>query len=217
MDEYTKRLYDEFLCTIDPKYVTKKTDKILFERWLEEKQKILKYYVQILCDMDFIPSNGVIEFDKGIYDTSLTKLNKECNKILVSKFAKTVKNEKKLISVNGKVNIDKKDVYLEYNDFISDISQIKTYITQYPIHKETIEMLSNLNNIGKNIFIGTYGSLRDLDKDSKLKKLYDLKKELQLNLNKYFYGEVVYTDKYYLAAITQKYNTNIKKEKIIKR
>lgn len=217
MDEYTKRLYDEFLCTIDPKYITKKTDKVLFERWLEEKQKILKYYVQLLYDMDFIQNRGVVEFDKGIKDTALKYLNKECNKILISKFAKTVKNEKKLISINGKINIDNKDVYLEHGDNLSDISKINSYITQYPIHKETIDTLVSLNNAGKNIFIGTYGSLNDLDKDSKLKKLYDLKKELQLNLNKYFYSEVIYTNKYYLAAITQRYNTDVKKEKIIKR
>ena len=217
MDKYIKKLYDEFLCTIDPKYITKKTDKILFERWLGTKQEILKYYVQLLDDMDFIPSKGVVEFDKGIYDTALKYINKEYNKILVSKFAKTVKNEKKLIAVDGELSVDKNDVYLEYNNNMNVISSIRSYITQYPVNEETINKMCELNDSGKNIFIGTYGSLTDLDKDFKLKKLYDLKRELQLNLNKYFYGDVVYTGKYYLAAITPKFNTNIKKEKIIKR
>lgn len=213
MDEYTKKLYDEFLCTIDPKYITKKTDKVLFERWLDKKQLMLKKYAQLLYDMDFVSNRGVVELNKGYYDTVLKYLDKECNKILVSKFSKTVKNEKKLISVNGDISVDNKNVYLEYNDNISDISKINSYITEYPYSKDSIELLINLNNKGKCIFIGTYGYLSDLDKESKLKKLYELKNELKLNLGKNFDGEVVYTEKSYYAAITQRYNTKIKKKK----
>lgn len=176
---------------------------------------MLKKYARVLYEMGFVSNRGVIELDKGYYDNVLKNLDKDCNKILVSDFCKTVKNEKKLVSLNGNILIDKNNVYLEHDKKISDISKINSYITEYPYSKESMELLANLNNIGKNIFIGTYGYLNDLDKDLKLKKLYELKKELQLNLGKNYDGEVTYTDKCYYAIITQRFNTKIKKEKVV--
>ena len=192
MEKYMNNLYEEF----------KKSGSNDFEIWLSKEQEIVRYYKAFIETLDFIPRRGVLEFNKGKYNSVVNNLSEGIG-ILVSE--EKINDKKNTRSINGKVLIDKKDIILEYNKIRSNINFINFFITQFPTNKETINILADLSSNDKIIFIGAYGDLNDNDKEEKLINLYNLKQELQIYLGKNFYGEVVNTSNYYLATITPKY------------
>lgn len=203
MEKYMEILFEEFIET-QKTQITKKNKDMLFERWLEEKKIILNYYGEFLQTLDFIPTRGVMEFDKGIKDSVLPYINKDYIGILLSEYTKNMKIDNKIVGVNGKVLIENKNIFLEYNNKKRLLDFINFYITQLPIEDNTLNLLVNLISNNKNIFIGTYGNLNDADYSNKLKKLYDLKKEIEIYTGKNIDGEVTTTSNYYMACITPK-------------
>lgn len=203
MEKYMEILFEEFIET-QKTQITKKNKDMLFERWLEEKKIILNYYGEFLQTLDFIPTRGVMEFDKGIKDSVLPYINKDYIGILLSEYTKNMKIDNKIVGVNGKVLIENKNIFLEYNNKKRLLDFINFYITQFPIEDNTLNLLVNLISNNKNIFIGTYGNLNNADYSNKLKKLYDLKKEIEIYTGKNIDGEVTTTSNYYMACITPK-------------
>lgn len=203
MEKYIEKLYEEFIKT-QKIQITKKNKESSFERWLEEKKIILNYYGEFLETMDFIPRRGVMEFDKGIKDSVLTYIKKEYIGILLSEYTKNIKLDNKIVGVDGNLTIENKSIFLEYDNKKRLLDFINFYITQLPIEDSTLNLLINLIKNNKNVFIGAYGNLNDADYDNKLKKLYDLKKEIEIYTGKNIDGEVTMTSNYYLACITPK-------------
>lgn len=203
MEKYIEKLYEEFIKT-QKIQITKKNKESSFERWLEEKKIILNYYGEFLETMDFIPRRGVMEFDKGIKDSVLTYIKKEYIGILLSEYTKNIKLDNKIVGINGNLTIENKSIFLEYDNKKRLLDFINFYITQLPIEDSTLNLLINLIKNNKNVFIGAYGNLNDADYDNKLKKLYDLKKEIEIYTGKNIDGEVTMTSNYYLACITPK-------------
>ena len=204
-------LYNEYLKTVNnlEKYKEREL-KENFYYWLLEKKKVLKLYEQFLESMDFTPYKGVIEFDKTDKDSVLPYTPDETKGILISKNVKTQKNKKGIVFVNGEISFADKEELLIYDNNIKDITDIRNYIVELPIDKNTLNNIVELINRDKNVFIGINGKIKDKNYQDKLKELYELKQELSLNLNKHFVGEVVETDYYYFSAITPrlKYKSN---------
>ena len=207
--EYMDMLKEEYLKTI---YTIPEKETILnegFKNWLDEKERILPLYEQFLVAFDMTPSKGIIEVDKCEKDSVLPYTPVETKGFLVSENVKTkVLNKRGIININGRLIIikDKKsyDIQIECQKKYIDVTNIKNFITQFPLTNETKNTMVDLMDIDKNVFIGTYGKLKEKNKDEKLKELYDLKQELCKYLNKNIDGEVVYTKEFYLAAITPK-------------
>lgn len=210
MNEYIKKLENELSDSRKLDNLKVKKYNLNFENWISEKKKILSLYAQFLKTMDLIPDRGIIEFDKGYLDSVLPFYSDESKKIMITKYIQSIKNKKNFVAINGDITVDK-NVIIQYGNFIHELDFINFYITQLPISDETLNLLIDIGNAGKNIFIGTYGNLKDQDKDKKLKKLYDIKNDLCIYLNRNVEGEIVYTKDYYLAAITPKYKVNVKK------
>ena len=206
MSEYLEKLYQEFY-EIHKAEVNEKNKRKLFYKWLEEKKNILRYYEEFLETMDFIPRRGVIELYKSGYDSILPYTSIDVLGILVSQYYDTYvfDREKRIVGVDGKILLDDKDVLLKYDNKRRKLDFINFYVTQFPIEQETINLLANISLKNKNIFIGTYGNLNDMDYELNLKKLYYLKEELKTYLGKNIEGEIVKTSDYYLAAITPKF------------
>ena len=201
MEKYIDKLFDEYK-EAKNKERFKFSD---FDIWLDEKQQILKYYEQFLETMDFIPRRGVIELNKSKYDSVLPYTPMDTLGLLVSENNKGLDvGKKKIIGIDGKIVVDK-NIELEYSKKKRTLDFINFYITQFPTDQQTIDLLANIALKNKHIFIGTYGNLNDKDYELKLRKLYDLKQELQIYLGKNIEGEVVKTSNYYMTAITPKY------------
>lgn len=192
MKSYMDSLYEE--------YIESKNGR--FEDWLIKEQEMIKYYEAFLETMDFIPRRGVVEFDKGKYNSLVNNLYEGIG-ILVSK--EKIEEKKNTRCIDGKIIINKNDILLEYNNIKSNLNFINFFITQFPTNQDRISLLANLVLKNKSIFIGTYGNLKDIDKQDKLKKLYLLKQELQTYLGKNFEGEKIETSDYFFATITPKY------------
>lgn len=212
MEKYENKLFREFLETQKIE-ITKKNQERLFKNWLEEKQHILNYYEQFLETMDFIPRRGVVELEKSNDDSVLLRTPFDTLGIAVSDYYKNEKIDKKIVGVNGQVKVENKNVILNYNNKEKLLDFINFYITQFPCNQETIDLLIDIMLTGKHIFIGTYGNLNDKDYEIKLRKLYNLEKEIEIYTGKDICGEVVKTSDYYLAAITPKFKYKNKEQK----
>ena len=212
--EYERMLYEEYTKTLpshmNQKYITKEN----FNSWVEERKKILPLYMQFLISFDLTPSKGIIEINKHDKDSVLPYTPFETKGFLVSKYVNTkVLNKKGIMYLHGNIILvknndpfDKKEnnIIMEYQGNHFDISDVKNFITHYPIDNETIELMIKLMKTDRNVFIGIYGKTRDNNSEENLKKLYNLKQTISKYLNKNIDGEVTYTKDYYLAAITPK-------------
>ena len=204
MEKYEERLFKEFLETQKIE-INKKNQDYLFKNWLEDKSRILNLYEQFLETMDFIPRRGVVELDKGNNDSVLLHTPTDSLGIIVSdNYAKQERIDKKIVGVSGQIKINKDNILLNYNKKERILDFINFYITQFPCNQDTIDTLIDIALKGKHIFIGTYGNLKDKNMNEKLRKLYDLKEEIEAFTGKNVQGEVVTTSRYYLAAITPK-------------
>ena len=204
MEKYEEILYNEFLNT--PKVeITKKNQDYLFSNWLYEKKEILPYYEEFLETMGMLPRRGIIEFDKSEIDSILPYIPYESIGIAVSDYYKSKDfNRRKIVGIKGEVIVKNNDIVLKYNNKERVLDFINFYITHFPASRDTIDLLIDIATKDKKILIGTYGNLKDKDMEDKLKKLYDLKEEVQTFTGKNIEGEVVKTSRYYLAAITPK-------------
>ena len=210
--EYRDVLYSEYLKTLynvpnKPTYL-----KEQFKYWLEEKEKILPLYVQFLIALDLNPSKGVVEINKSEKDSTLPYMPYDTKGILVSKNTRTkILDKNGIININGNLILNENEPKIEYQKKILDISNFKNFITQFPINDETKTIMAELMNTDKNVFIGTYGKMKDKNRRDNLKDLYDLKQQLSKYLNKNITDEVIYTSEFYLAAITPKLKYKEKK------
>lgn len=224
---YMDILYNEYIETLNTR-TTEKKEKENFYYWLEENKKILRLYELFLQSLDMTPFKGVVELNKHINDSILLYTPFNTKGIIVSPYTKTEKINNNVVTVNGKISFDKRKVYRNgfniikvvpivlYNKKTADIDEILNYTTHFPIKTETLNTMKELIKIDKNVFIGLYGRLEDKNKMEKLKKLYNIKNELQDELNKDFVGECIETKDYYFAAITPKIKFK-NKNKIIMR
>jgi len=213
MEKYKECLFQEFLDT-QKITITKKNKDRLFDIWLEEKARILNLYEQFLETIDLMPRRGMVELGKSNYDSVLPHTPMDTLGIAVSdEYQNIEKDKRKIVGVNGQVIVEKNNVILNYNKKQRVLDFINFYITQFPTNQETIDLLIDIMLTGKHIFIGTYGRLDDKDYENKLRKLYNLEKEIEAYTGKDIYGEVVKTSEYYLAAITPKIKYKQKNEK----
>ena len=214
MEKYEERLFKEFLKTQKIE-ITKKNQDHLFKNWLYEKEKILPYYEEFLESMGMLPRRGVIEFDKSEIDSILPYIPYDSIGIAVSEYYKDKDfNRRKIVGVNGRVEIKNNDIILKYNNKERILDFINSYVTQIPIDFCLGDLLIDLVAENKNVFIGTYGNLKDNDIEIKLKDLYSIKEEIEAFTGKNIEGEVVKTSNYYLAAITPKLKYKKKELKI---
>lgn len=204
MEKYEEILYNEFLST--PKVeITKKNKDYLFSNWLYEKKEILLYYEEFLESMNMFPRRGIVEFNKSEIDSILPYIPYDSIGIAVSDYYKSKEfNRRKIVGIKGEVIVKNDDIILKYNNKERVLDFINFYITHFPTNQDTIDLLIDIAIKGKNIFIGTYGNLKDKDMDDKLRRLYDLKEEIESFTGKNIEGEVVKTSRYYMAAITPK-------------
>ena len=148
----------------------------LFARWVYEKEKASKRYVQLFDYMknyDEIEPSVIAEFGKGKYDTAAISMNLYTphKAIVVSPYAETITlrgievHKGELSETDGETFIkydSKIDCLLSPNChwwFNSD--EINTLMTQVPFTKEELKPFLNLVDSNKALFIGTYGSLED--------------------------------------------------------
>lgn len=160
----------------------------LFARWVYEKEKASKSYVQLFDYMknyDEIEPSVIAEFGKGKYDTAAISMDLYTphKAIVISPYAETITlrgteiHKGELSEVDGETfvkygsNIDyslKPNCHPLFND------EINTLMTQVPFTKEEIKPFLNLVDSNKTLFIGTYGSLEDKDREQNIEKIRDL-------------------------------------------
>lgn len=199
MEEYIELLKEEF------KNATNLLDEVEFYKWLKDKKEFLKNY-GIALEYLGLSDKVLIELNKGNYDTVAISLPNE--KIIeVSKYAKTI-NRKNVISIQGSLIYAKKPIVVSANNEIlnSEISSNATYLTQLPYNTSTKMLLETLVLNNRNICIGTYGSITDLDRQKKLNNLHCFKKELQTFKTNLKVSDVdfVLHDGYYSALKVEK-------------
>ena len=168
----------------------------------EDKNKLSKYYAAFLESYDLVPSRGIVEIDNDDNEISLPYFNSDCYGIEITKKPFTSPN-KRIIGIDGEIITNNKDIIL---------NKINTYITKYTNNKELIDLLINLNlELKKNFYIGMIGNINDENYKEKLRKLYELKKEIETYTGKNIDGQVCITNDYYLSAINPRYSLKLKK------
>lgn len=181
---------------------SKKGSKILLENWLNEKKYILSLYEKFLETMDFIPKRGVLEFNSSEINSILPYIENDAIGISLSNKGKDERLYNKVVSINGSISISKNDVYLNYCDKKRLLNFINFYVSD--LYYDDLEILKRLISCNKNVFIGVNGKVDDLNYQDNLKKLYELKKEIEIYTGKNIDGEITYISDYYLSAITPK-------------
>lgn len=203
--DYMSLLYTEYLNTLNTIPEKDTVKKEGFKYWLEEKERVLPLYEKFLESFDLTSFKGIIEVNKSEYDSILPYTPIYTKGFLVSDSVKTkVLDKKGIININGKLVLEKDNVYIDSQRKKIDVNYIRNYVTHFPIDEDTKLLMMELMNTDRNVFIGTYGKIKDKNRDNNLKELYDLKKEISDYLNKNIDGEVVFTREFYLAAITPK-------------
>lgn len=160
----------------------------LFAKWVYDKEKASKSYVQLFDYMknyDEIESSVIAEFGKGKYDTAAISMNSYTSHkaIVISPYAETItlpeteiyKGE--LSEVDGETFVkyySKIDYSLRPNCHHWFNDEIDALMTQVPFTKKELKLLLNLVNSNKTLFIGTYGSLEDKDREQNIEKIRDL-------------------------------------------
>ena len=198
----------------------------LFARWAYDKEKASRSYVQLFDYMkncDEIEPFVIAEFGKGKYDTAVISMNYYTphKSIVISPYAETItlsgiEIHKGELSEAGGETFVKYDSEIDYslrpncNPFFND--DINTLMTQVPFTREKLKPFLNLVDSNKTLFIGTYGSMEDKDKDENIRKIRDLYNEL----NSISYRDVNFCSESengsYLSAI--KINS---KEKVVRK
>lgn len=209
MDRYLEKLFKEYKSAHgimkEVKYKFYERD---FMEWLSKKEKELRYYEGLLETMDLVPSRGVVELNKGKYDSILPYLGENGKGISISQYNSTlVDKSKKYLSLSGEIaTIGDIPILLRKKEIIELNNYFNYYVTQIPEDKKTVEAIANLVfNCNKIVFVGITGNIRDFDYKDKIKDLYNLKQELQAFTGKNFEGEVAFTNDSYVGAITPKY------------
>lgn len=176
-----------------------------------DKNKLSKYYAAFLESYDLVPSKGIVEMDNDDNEISLPYFNSDCYGIEITKKPFTSPN-KRIIGIDGKIITNNKDIILKHGKFNTNINKINTYITKYTNNKELIDLLINLNlELKKNFYISMIGNINDENYKQKLRKLYELKKEIETYTGKNIDGQVCITNDYYLSAINPRYSLKLKK------
>ena len=187
---YIYKMYQEFQkangldLTIQdfPKYQTELVD------WLETKAAAANSYAGLVCDMglDKGRDQRIVEFDKGIFDTSMISLAEETDTVpvVVSPYADTLEKVSGVETANGRLVCFKNNVFVSYATedayytmpnchprFGDDIS---TLLTQTPFTMEQVLPFLLLSDDDRTVFIGTNGNMDDADRDDNLNKIRNL-------------------------------------------
>lgn len=130
------------------------------------------------------------EFGKGIYDTIAIEMANNTNHepIVISPFAKTIKRDSGIEVFTGELAVCDDDVIVKYptkEEYYTNPNchprfndEIGTFMTQVPYSKEELYPFLKLIDSYKTLFIGTYGSLSDKDREKNLKRIQNLFQEL---------------------------------------
>lgn len=196
----------------------------LFARWVYEKEKASKCYVQLFDYMknhDEIEPSVIAEFGKGKYDTVAISMNLYTphKAIVVSPYAETI-TLRGIEAHKGELSETDGETFIKYDSKIDCLlssnchwwfnsDEINTLMTQVPFTKEELKPFLNLVDSNKALFIGTYGSLEDKDREQNIEKIRDLYNLL----NSISYRDVNFcsesTDGYYLSAIRVNSKENV--------
>lgn len=157
----------------------------LFARWTYEKEKASKSYAQLFDYMktcNEIEPTIIAEFGKGKYDTAAISMNLYTlhKAIVISPYAETI-NLRNIETYKGELSEKSGQTFVKYDDKI-DYSlspnchplfndNINTLMTQVPFTKEELNPFLNLIDTNKTLFIGTYGSLEDKDREQNIEKI----------------------------------------------
>lgn len=164
----------------------------LFAQWVFNKEKSSRSYVQLFDYMkncDEIEPSMIAEFGKGKYDTAVISMNfyTSHRAIIISPYAETITlrgteiYKGQLSEVDGETFVkydNKVDYSLNPNCNPIFNEEIDAIMTQVPFAQGELMPFLNLVDSNITLFIGTYGSIQDKDKDENIKRIRNLYDEL---------------------------------------
>lgn len=217
MEEYMNLLFEEYKKTLDKTMLKNKKINNDFNRWLEENKYVLTYYENFIESVGFIPKRLTIELDKIKEDSVLMYLPINSKGIIVSKYAKSDEIiNPNLLQTNGTITKENNNLYLNYgHNKKIEIKNVRNIITELPITETTKNTIIDSILCNKNVIVGTYGRLKDQNREDKIKELYELKSELEVYTGKNIVGEYSENYKYYVTCITPKILYNEKNHKTL--
>ena len=170
-----------------------------FSKWIKNNQLIGDKYIEFVDYMNVKPSheNNIVEVGKGKYDSIALSLNLP----IITQFDEGMKELSRSYVINKQffVPISGEPCFLEGFNLVNVSSEItvERFVTHNPYNIGYISSWSTLHNKGHNITIGVFGDIRDKDKESKIKMLKEIKKEMfsselkdeyAINGDAYFYA-----------------------------
>lgn len=196
MYKYLLKMFEEFKKAYGIKDTFNNFNKYsdLFENWIFNKRVAATSYVQLFDYMENdeeIQTYTMAEFGKGIYDTIAILMANNTNyvPIVISPFAETIERDSGIKAFTGKLVVcNDGDVVVEYpttEDYATNPNchqifndEIGTLMTQVPYSKAELYPFFKLIDSYKTLFIGTYGSLNDKDREENLKRIQSLYQKL---------------------------------------
>lgn len=196
MNKYLFKVFEEFKKAYGIKDTFDNFSKYqdLFENWVISKRNAATNYVQLFDYMENyeeIQTHTMAEFGKGIYDTIAIEManNTSHEPIVISPFAETIKRDSGIEVFTGELAVcDDDDVIVKYptqEEYYTNPNchpifndEIGTLMTQVPYSEEELYPFLKLIYSYKTLFIGTYGSLSDKDREENLKRIQNLYQEL---------------------------------------
>ena len=173
-----------------------------------------------------IQTHIMAEFGKGMYDTIAIEMANYTNyqPIVISPFAKIIKRDSGIDTYTGELVVYDNDVIVKYSteeEYYKNPNchplyndEIGTFMTQIPYSEEELYPFLKLVHSDKNLFIGTYGSFRDQNREENLQRIYNLYQEL-CNLSYRDVGFCSETEEdFYLSAIKINSKKNVFKKKL---
>lgn len=150
-----------------------------FQTWLQYKNVHLSRYIELLLYLGLDLNNTPVELDKGIYDSIGLVIPDNQNIIEITNYTNgmdknnIIKCEGDLVISNGKIRVKKNNIFS-----CIDFSNSNVFLTQLPTVTDTMINLKLLKFLNKEIYLGTYGHINDIDIADKINSLLEFKKEL---------------------------------------
>lgn len=195
MNKYLFKMFEEFKKAYGIKDTFKNFSKYqdLFEIWIANKRNAATNYVRLfdyMVDYDEIQTHTMAEFGKGIYDTIAIEMANNTNHqpIVISPFAETIKGNSGIETFTGELAVCDSEVIVKYpteEDYYNNPNchpmindEIGTFMTQVPYSKKELYLFLKLIDSYKTLFIGTYGSVDDKNREKNLKRIHNLYQDL---------------------------------------
>ena len=166
MDKYIMKLYNEYIDA------TKLNNESMFFSWINYKEIHLERYCEFLKWFGLSFEQPVVELNRGKYDSLSLVVNEKM--IEISPYALDIKKDL-VDTYDGKLIINKKNILIETKKSITNINNSFIFLNQIPLCNSIIYDLPLLN---KEVYIGFYSSINDLDIQFKKEWLNHIKEEL---------------------------------------